>query len=133
MLKALYDFQAVYPKTISFFEGEHFILHQTSVKQRNWWQVINMKGSIGFVPSNYVNKIKVNDVTLLFYVRWKDFFLFKVKPIFLLGFLESVLQFLKLSKDEDINGIITRTELIERLEAKKTQVKLSAKVRAKKY
>lgn len=59
MLKALYDFQAVYPKTISFFEGEHFILHQTSVKQRNWWQVINMKGSIGFVPSNYVNKIKV--------------------------------------------------------------------------
>lgn len=33
MLKALYDFQAVYPKTISFFEGEHFILHQTSVKQ----------------------------------------------------------------------------------------------------
>lgn len=47
MLKALYDFQAVYPKTISFFEGEHFILHQTSVKQRNWWQVINMKGSIG--------------------------------------------------------------------------------------
>ncbi len=60
MLKALYDFQAVYPKTISFFEGEHFILHQTSVKQRNWWQVINMKGSIGFVPSNYVNKIKVS-------------------------------------------------------------------------
>ncbi|XP_037027751.1 NCK-interacting protein with SH3 domain [Bradysia coprophila] len=108
MLKALYDFQAVYPKTISFFEGEHFILHQTSVKQRNWWQVINMKGSIGFVPSNYVNKIKV-------------------KPTFLLGFLESVLEFLKLSKDEDINGIITRTELIERLEAKKTQVKLSAK------
>ncbi|KAJ6638766.1 NCK-interacting protein with SH3 domain [Pseudolycoriella hygida] len=108
MLKALYDFQAVYPKTISFFEGEHFILHQTSVKQRNWWQVINMKGSIGFVPSNYVNKIKV-------------------KPSFLLGFLETVLEFLKLSKDEDINGIITRTELIERLEAKKTQVKLSAK------
>lgn len=52
----------------------------------------------------------------------------KVKPTFLLGFLESVLEFLKLSKEEDINGIITRTELIERLEAKKTQVKLSAKV-----
>lgn len=51
-----------------------------------------------------------------------------MKPTFLLGFLESVLEFLKLSKEEDINGIITRTELIERLEAKKTQVKLSAKV-----
>lgn len=61
MLKALYDFQAVYPKTINFDEGEHFILHQTtSAKQRNWWQVVNMKGSIGFVPSNYVMKIKVS-------------------------------------------------------------------------
>lgn len=61
MLKALYDFQAVYPKTINFDEGEHFILYQTtSAKQRNWWQVVNMKGSIGFVPSNYVMKIKVS-------------------------------------------------------------------------
>lgn len=59
MLKALYDFQAVYPKTISFDEGEHFLLYQTSAKQRNWWQVVSMKGSIGFVPSNYVMKIKV--------------------------------------------------------------------------
>lgn len=61
MLKAMYDFQAVYPKTISFDEGEHFILYQTSAKQRNWWQVVNMKGSIGFVPSNYVMKIKVRN------------------------------------------------------------------------
>lgn len=60
MLKALYDFQAVYPKTISFDEGEHFILYQTSARQRNWWQVVSMKGAIGFVPSNYVMKIKVN-------------------------------------------------------------------------
>ena len=59
MLKALYDFQAVYPKTISFDEGEYFILHQTSARQRNWWQVVSMKGSIGFVPSNYVMKLKV--------------------------------------------------------------------------
>lgn len=59
MLKALYDFQAVYPKTISFDEGEYFILYQTSARQRNWWQVVSMKGNIGFVPSNYVMKIKV--------------------------------------------------------------------------
>uniref|UniRef100_A0A1B0AX36 SH3 domain-containing protein n=1 Tax=Glossina palpalis gambiensis TaxID=67801 RepID=A0A1B0AX36_9MUSC len=58
MLKALYDFQAVYPKTISFDEGEYFILYQTSARQRNWWQVVSMKGNIGFVPSNYVMKIK---------------------------------------------------------------------------
>lgn len=60
MLKALYDFQAVYPKTISFDEGEYFILYQTSARQRNWWQVVSMKGNIGFVPSNYVMKMKVN-------------------------------------------------------------------------
>ena len=56
----LYDFTAVYPKTISFDEGEYFILHQTSARQRNWWQVVSMKGNIGFVPSNYVMKLKVN-------------------------------------------------------------------------
>lgn len=61
MLKALYDFQAVYPKTISFDEGEYFILYQTSARQRNWWQVVSMKGNIGFVPSNYVMKIKVSE------------------------------------------------------------------------
>lgn len=62
MLKAMYDFQANYPKTISFDEGEHFILHQTSVRQRNWWQVISMKGNIGFVPSNYVTSLKVSSI-----------------------------------------------------------------------
>lgn len=62
MLKALYDFQAVYPKTISFDEGEYFILYQTSARQRNWWQVVSMKGNIGFVPSNYVMKIKVSQI-----------------------------------------------------------------------
>lgn len=83
MLKALYEFTAVYPKTIrlhalsllrnltirlnliirsinfSFEEGEMFILHQTSARQRNWWQVVNERGNIGFVPSNYVEKLKV--------------------------------------------------------------------------
>lgn len=60
MLKALYDYQANYPKTMSFDEGEYFILHQgLSGRQRNWWQVISMKGNIGFVPSNYVTVLKV--------------------------------------------------------------------------
>lgn len=79
MLKSLYDFKAVYPKTISFDEGEFFILHQvgvppiliawspwfynlqTSSRQRNWWQVVSMKGNIGFVPSNYVMKLRVSE------------------------------------------------------------------------
>lgn len=43
-----------------FEEGELFLLHQTSARQRNWWQVVNERGSVGFVPSNYVEKIKVS-------------------------------------------------------------------------
>lgn len=61
MLKSLYDFESCYPKTISFEEGEFFLQHQTEkiAKQRNWWQVVSIRGNIGFVPSNYVMKIKV--------------------------------------------------------------------------
>ncbi|ETN64761.1 SH3 adapter protein SPIN90 [Anopheles darlingi] len=103
MLKALYDFTAVYPKTISFDEGEYFILHQTSARQRNWWQVVSMKGNIGFVPSNYVMKLKVN-------------------PNFLNGFLESSIESLRLSTDKEINGIIGRDELIGRLLQKKRKL-----------
>ncbi|XP_035773983.1 NCK-interacting protein with SH3 domain-like [Anopheles albimanus] len=103
MLKALYDFTAVYPKTISFDEGEYFILHQTSARQRNWWQVVSMKGNIGFVPSNYVMKLKVN-------------------PNFLNGFLESSIESLRLSTDKEINGIIGRDELISRLLQKKRKL-----------
>ncbi|GAB0095188.1 NCK-interacting protein with SH3 domain [Sergentomyia squamirostris] len=102
MLKALYDFQAIYPKTISFDEGEYFILHQTSARQRNWWQVVSMKGNIGFVPSNYVMKLKV-------------------KPEFLVGFLDSSIESLKLSSDDEVNGIINRIELIGKLEERKKQ------------
>ncbi|XP_067641873.1 NCK-interacting protein with SH3 domain isoform X2 [Eurosta solidaginis] len=100
MLKALYDFQAVYPKTISFDEGEYFILYQTSARQRNWWQVVSMKGNIGFVPSNYVMKIKV-------------------EPDFLISFLNSSIESLQKSKETEINGIMPKEELLERLREKK--------------
>ncbi|XP_055712656.1 NCK-interacting protein with SH3 domain [Phlebotomus papatasi] len=108
MLKALYDFQAIYPKTISFDEGEYFILHQTSARQRNWWQVVSMKGNIGFVPSNYVMKLKV-------------------EPEFMIGFLDSSIESLKLSTDEEVNGIINRLELIQRLEERKKRAHLAIK------
>lgn len=51
-----------------------------------------------------------------------------MEPSFLLGFLDSSIESLKASKDEEINGIISRIELIERLEAKKIQITISAKV-----
>jgi hypothetical protein len=62
MLKALYDFKATFAKTLSFRENDIFILHQVSTKQRNWWQVVNSKGQVGYVPSNYVTTIQVKDV-----------------------------------------------------------------------
>ncbi|KRF80631.1 NCK-interacting protein with SH3 domain isoform X3 [Drosophila virilis] len=100
MLKALYDFQAVYPKTISFDEGEYFILYQTSARQRNWWQVVSMKGNIGFVPSNYVMKIKV-------------------EHDFLISFLNSSIESLEKCTEPEINGIMSKEELLDRLREKK--------------
>ncbi|CRK96763.1 CLUMA_CG009977, isoform A [Clunio marinus] len=103
MLKALYEFKAVYPKTISFDEGEMFILHQTSARQRNWWQVVNEQGNIGFVPSNYVEKLKV-------------------EPAFLLEFLETTIENLKHSDEKEINNIISREQLISNLLEKKSNL-----------
>lgn len=59
VLKALYDFKATFAKTLSFQEGDYFILYQTNTKQRNWWQVVNRDGQIGYIPSNYVTTVKV--------------------------------------------------------------------------
>lgn len=63
MLKALYDFEATLAKTLSFTEGEFFFLQQSNAKQRNWWHVVNKKGQVGFVPSNYVAAVKVTGLT----------------------------------------------------------------------
>ncbi|XP_071444779.1 NCK-interacting protein with SH3 domain [Hetaerina americana] len=59
MLKALYDFKASLPKTLSFREGELFVLLQSNVKQKNWWQVVNASGHVGYIPYNYVAPIEV--------------------------------------------------------------------------
>lgn len=77
MLKALFDFEATLVKTLSFTEGEFFYLHQHSTKQRNWWHVINRKGQVGFVPSNYVAVVKVSALEisghkLVQFVNWLE-------------------------------------------------------------
>lgn len=64
MLKALYDFEATSAKTLSFSEGDFFYLQQTNTKQRNWWHVVNRKGQVGFVPSNYVQSVMVGAVII---------------------------------------------------------------------
>lgn len=106
MLKALYNFKATFAKTLSFQENDHFILHQTNAKQKNWWQVINVKGDIGFVPSNYVDKVTVN-------------------PLFLLQFLDNCL--INLQKDNPVNCPIDKRELIERIKEKRRQTELNIK------
>lgn len=65
MLKALYDFKATYAKSLSFTANEYFILHQTNLKHKNWWQVINKNGEIGFIPSNYIEPISVTEGTYI--------------------------------------------------------------------
>ncbi|KAL0271998.1 UNVERIFIED_CONTAM: hypothetical protein PYX00_005141 [Menopon gallinae] len=60
MAKALYQFKATIAKTLSFREGEYFIIYEPTTKQRNWWQVINSKAQVGYVPSNYVMSMKVS-------------------------------------------------------------------------
>ncbi|XP_049792727.1 NCK-interacting protein with SH3 domain [Schistocerca nitens] len=67
MLQALYDFRATFAKTLSFREGDLFVLHHGHTKQRNWWQVVNEKGQVGYVPSNYVATIQVG------LERWHQF------------------------------------------------------------
>lgn len=59
MLRSMYDFEATYPKTLGFKMNEYFILHQTTTKHKNWWEVINLRGDMGFIPSNYVETVTV--------------------------------------------------------------------------
>lgn len=87
MLRSMYDFKATYAKTLSFTSNEYFILHQTVTKHKNWWEVINEKGEMGFVPSNYVEQVTVSPA---FYLQYLENCISSVRhneisPDFLLG------------------------------------------------
>lgn len=100
MLHSLYDFKATYAKTLSFQCNDYFILHQTNTKHKNWWEVINEDGEMGFIPSNYVETVTVN-------------------PSFYLQFLENCLD--NLQRFENIGE---RQEVVDRLKELKRQVEL---------
>lgn len=104
MLHSLYDFKATYAKTISFKANEYFILQQTNTKHKNWWEVINERGDIGYIPSNYVETITVN-------------------PSFYIKFLENALENLKRKDSEDIS-LGTKSDVMARLKELKRQVKV---------
>ncbi|KAJ0180613.1 hypothetical protein K1T71_004017 [Dendrolimus kikuchii] len=107
MLKALFDFEATLAKTLSFSEGEFFYLQHSHTKQRNWWYVVNRKGQLGFVPSNYVASVKV-------------------EPEFFLSFLNDCIKHLSESAMSQKQDIITR------LQEKKKQVQILVKPLIKK-
>ncbi|CAH1957588.1 unnamed protein product [Acanthoscelides obtectus] len=102
MLHSLYDFKATYAKTLSFKCNEYFLLYQTNTKHKNWWEVINERGEMGYIPSNYVETVTVN-------------------PSFYLQFLENCLSRLKNGVTSDCN-IGDRKDVIQRLKHLKKQI-----------
>lgn len=109
MLHSLYDFKATYAKTLSFKTNEYFILHQTNTKHKNWWEVINERGEMGFIPSNYVENVTVN-------------------PSFYLKFLDNCLEHLRRNDSASECTIGDRNEVILRLKEIKRQVELLPEV-----
>ncbi|XP_030759186.1 NCK-interacting protein with SH3 domain [Sitophilus oryzae] len=102
MLRSLYDFKATYAKTISFKANEYFILQQTNTKHKNWWEVVNERGEIGYIPSNYVETVTVNSS---FYII----------------FLENAIENLR-RKDNEETILGTKSEIILKLKELKNQV-----------
>ncbi|XP_018561929.1 NCK-interacting protein with SH3 domain isoform X2 [Anoplophora glabripennis] len=103
MLHSLYDFKATYAKTLSFKSNEYFLLHQTNTKHKNWWEVINERGEMGYIPSNYVETVTVN-------------------PSFYIQFLENCIGHLRKSDVPSECTIGDRNEIISRLKEMKRQV-----------
>ncbi|XP_046735610.1 NCK-interacting protein with SH3 domain isoform X1 [Diprion similis] len=110
MLKALYDFKATFAKTLSFHENEHFILYQTNTKQRNWWQVVNSLGQLGYIPSNYVTTVKV-------------------EPQFLIDYLRKCIEKLQEVQQQGSSGQADKQDLLLRLVEKERQAELGRKVK----
>ncbi|XP_050310119.1 NCK-interacting protein with SH3 domain [Anthonomus grandis grandis] len=102
MLHSLYDFKATYAKTISFKANDFFILQQTNTKHKNWWEVINERGDLGYIPSNYVETVTVS-------------------PTFYVKFLENALENIK-RKDNEIMAVEKRNDIIVRLKELRKQV-----------
>lgn len=101
MLHSLYDFKATYAKTLSFKTNEYFLLHQTNTKHKNWWEVINERGEMGYIPSNYVETVTVNPC---FFIQFLD------NCLYLLRKNESISEFVT----EDKNGMIMRLKELKR-------------------
>lgn len=108
MLKALYDFNATFAKALTFQENDHFIFYHGQTKKKNWWQVINGKGQVGYIPSNYITSIKVH-------------------PQFLINFLDDAIEFLRTSDGKQNCSSVDKQELLLKLIEKKQLAELCKK------
>lgn len=106
MLRSLYDFKATYAKTLSFKANDYFILHQTTTKHKNWWEVINERGEMGFIPSNYVETLTVS-------------------PSFYLQYMENVIEYVRRNEISPEYLFSDKKELLLRLKELKRNVEYS--------
>lgn len=103
MLKSMYDFKPTYAKTLGFKANDYFILHQMNTKHKNWWQVMNERGEVGFIPSNYVETITVC-------------------PAFYLNFLDNCIIHIKNNEISPEYMISSKEEVVLRLQELKRRI-----------
>lgn len=65
MLQAMYDFTATIAQTLSFKRDDYFVFHSSNNIKKNWWNVINANGKVGYIPSNYVASVMVSKGRLI--------------------------------------------------------------------
>ncbi|KAL7305713.1 hypothetical protein TKK_0001967 [Trichogramma kaykai] len=107
MLESLYPFKNTHGRALNFDEGDCFLLcHPSVTKKKNWWLVVDYKGQVGYIPSNYVTIVKVT-------------------PEFLLNFLNTAIPGLQVNNsDNKLSSEIDLTDIHSRLKEKKRQAEL---------
>lgn len=61
MLRSLYAYKGTHARTLGFQVGDKFMEIGPS-RDPNWLHVINERGSVGYVPKNYISADEVKDV-----------------------------------------------------------------------
>uniref|UniRef100_T1J6B7 SH3 domain-containing protein n=1 Tax=Strigamia maritima TaxID=126957 RepID=T1J6B7_STRMM len=65
MIRALYDYNGVHKGTLAFKAGDKFLLLKEETGDANWWQVIDSSGRLGFIPNNFVVRLKGNRCSII--------------------------------------------------------------------
>lgn len=65
MLRSLYAYKGTHARTLGFQVGEKFLEIGTS-RDPNWLHVISERGTIGYVPKNYIGPEEVRSIIMLY-------------------------------------------------------------------